>query len=53
MGSETFWYLKNAGHSFIARVDSHRRGEAGDTVPLMCKVQKAHYFDATTERTLV
>jgi len=53
MGAETFWYLRNGEHSFIARVDPHRREGVGASVELMCNIAKAHFFDATTEQTLI
>ncbi len=53
MGSETYWYLAVGKHTFIARVDSHVKASVRDEVTLSLNLDKAHYFDATTEKTIV
>ncbi len=53
MGSETYWYLKSGEHSFIARVDAHRRAVVGDGVELRCDLKKAHFFDGQTHQSIV
>lgn len=53
MGADTFLYLANAEHSFIARVEPHRRARIGDKVELALMMDKAHLFDGVTEDLLV
>ena len=52
MGSETYLYLTTGGHSFIARVDSHRKASVGEEISLAVTMKKAHLFDAQTEKAI-
>jgi ABC-type sugar transport system ATPase subunit len=47
-GSETFLHLVAGGDSLIARVPSHRRPEAGETVRVSADLAHAYFFDAAT-----
>lgn len=49
MGSETYLHLSIAGQHLTARVDSHSRKRAGDTVELQFHLDKIHLFDMETE----
>ncbi len=53
MGSETYWYLKSGEHTFIARVDSHVKADINQEVALQFNLDKAHYFDADSGKTVV
>jgi len=53
MGSETYVYLNTGAHSFIARVEAHRRVNVGDTAEIRIFLPKAHMFDGETEALLV
>ncbi|MDF2522137.1 MAG: sugar transporter ATP-binding protein, partial [Clostridia bacterium] len=52
MGSETYLYLNIAGQQVTARVDSHSRMRAGDTVELQFHWHKVHLFDMETEKAI-
>jgi multiple sugar transport system ATP-binding protein len=53
MGSETFLYLDTGTQSFISRIDAHRKAEVGQEIELKIFMEKAHLFDAETEKLLV
>jgi multiple sugar transport system ATP-binding protein len=52
MGNETFLYLINGAHSFVARVDPRSRARVGNTVTLTINLDKLHFFDKATERAI-
>ena len=53
MGNEIILY-GNTGKSFItARVDAHDESKVGDSVDLVVNMDKAHFFDLETEKTIV
>jgi len=52
MGAETLLYLDSGVTSFIARVRSTDRFEVNQRVKVTLNIEKAHLFDATTERVL-
>lgn len=52
MGSETYLYLAIGAHSFIARVDAHRKTVVGDEIELSITMKKAHLFDGETEMAI-
>ena len=52
MGSESYVHLNTGSHTFISRVDAHRRFSVGETADLAVFVNKAHVFDADTERSI-
>lgn len=53
MGSETYLYLSSGNHSFIARVDAHRKAEVNENLELGIYLPKAHLFDAETENLII
>ncbi len=53
MGAEIYLYLKTAGHSFVARVNSRETADVGQAVDLVLAMPKAHFFDPQTEKTIV
>jgi len=53
MGAETYLYLDTGSHSFISRVDAHRKTTVGEKVSLSLMMQKAHLFDGQTEKLVV
>jgi len=52
MGSETYVYLNTGKHTFIARVDSHRRCDVGDTMDLALVMEKSHFFDPADDHAI-
>ena len=53
MGSESYLYMHTGHNDFIARVDSHRLCQVGDTMDLALAISKAHVFDPDTTKTVV
>lgn len=53
MGSETYLYSNNNGQSFVARVDSSTEVLNQSKIDLMLNMDKAHYFDAQTEKRII
>ncbi|MFJ7183141.1 ABC transporter ATP-binding protein [Lysinibacillus xylanilyticus] len=53
MGSETYLYSNNNGQSFVARVDSSTEVQNQSKIDLMLDMDKAHYFDAQTEKRII
>ncbi len=53
MGSETYLYLTICDKQVVARVDSHNKKRAGDSVTLQFKWDKVHLFDVATENAIV
>lgn len=53
MGSETYVYLRSGKESFIAKVDAHKNIKVGEELVLPLNLNKAHFFDATTENLIV
>lgn len=53
MGAETYLYLNTGQHSFISRVDAHRKVQVGEEVELAVLMPKTHLFDAVTEKLIV
>ena len=49
MGSESYVYLNTGAHSFIAKVEPHRKVEVGDEVCFALYLPKTHMFDGETE----
>jgi multiple sugar transport system ATP-binding protein len=52
MGSETFLYFAIGSQQITARVDSHSRMRAGDTVELQFHRDKIHLFDMETGKAI-
>jgi multiple sugar transport system ATP-binding protein len=53
MGAEAYLYLTTGKTPFIARVDSYEQLEVNQDIDLVLDMSKAHYFDRTTEQTIV
>jgi multiple sugar transport system ATP-binding protein len=53
MGSESYVYYRAADTTFISRVDAHRRLRVGDAVEAAVFIDKAHFFEPTSERRIV
>ena len=51
-GNEIFLYLISGSHSFVARVDPRSQARVGNTVALTVNLDKLHFFDKETERTI-
>ncbi len=52
MGNEVFLHLLAGKHSYVARVDPRSRARVGNTVRIVANLDKVHFFDATTEKTI-
>jgi multiple sugar transport system ATP-binding protein len=52
MGSEVFLYLVSDGKTFVARVDPRTSGRVGSQLDIAFNMDKAHFFDAKTEKAL-
>ena len=55
MGSETYLYLSASGHegNFVARVDPRTVSRGGDDITIGFDVNRLHFFDADTEKTIL
>ena len=53
MGAETFLYLNTGEHSFIARIDPHRKCRVGDELELAVSLAKARVFDKESTQAIV
>jgi len=55
MGSETYLYLSTDGKegNFIARVDPRTSSRSGDTITVGFDVNRMHFFDGETEKTIL
>jgi len=52
MGAETYLYLSINGQQITARMDSHSRMRAGDTIELQFHMNKIYLFDIESEKTI-
>ncbi|WP_102345988.1 ABC transporter ATP-binding protein [Bacillus sp. Marseille-P3661] len=52
MGAETYLYSNIGDHSFIARVDARMDYQSNQNVELAFDMNKAHFFDADTEKRI-
>lgn len=52
MGSETYVYLVNGNHTFIARVDPRAKMYIGNEVEVLFDMEKFHIFDAETQQAI-
>ncbi|GIV97714.1 MAG: glycerol-3-phosphate ABC transporter ATP-binding protein [Herpetosiphonaceae bacterium] len=52
MGSEVFAYIQKGAHEFVARLDPRTSARPGQTMEVVLDMDKAHLFDAETERAL-
>jgi multiple sugar transport system ATP-binding protein len=53
MGAEIFLYMKTAQHSFISRVTSRDSAAVNDRIEMVFDMNKCHFFDGKTEKTIV
>lgn len=53
MGSEIYLYLKSGKHTFIARVASNSRPQINQEMDFVLDASKVHFFDKTSEKTIV
>jgi len=53
MGSEVYLHLTTGKHSFIARVGAHDRPEINQDMDLVFDMNKVHFFDQDTEKTII
>ena len=55
MGSETYLYLSADGRegNFVARVDPRTNSRSGDNITVGFDVNRMHFFDAETEKTIL
>jgi len=53
MGAETYLYVSCGTHNFIAKVPGHARHRDGEPVALHFDMSKAHFFDVSSEKTIV
>jgi multiple sugar transport system ATP-binding protein len=52
MGSESYVYFRIGEATFISRVDSHQKFGVGQTVQPAVFMDKAHFFDPSTEKSV-
>ncbi len=52
LGHEVIVHGRIGDELVVAKVDSHRSPQIGDTIPLVIEADAAHLFDATTEKRL-
>lgn len=53
MGAELYLYFKKGKLSFVARVDAHQKAEVNQDLEVVLDMSKAHFFDVSTEKTIV
>lgn len=53
LGSEVYLYLNSGRHTFIARVGAHNRPEVNRDMDVVFDMSKVHFFDPTSENTIV
>ncbi|MDP8265199.1 MAG: sn-glycerol-3-phosphate ABC transporter ATP-binding protein UgpC [Candidatus Aceula lacicola] len=53
LGSEVYLYLNTGKHIFIARVGAHNRPEINCEMSLVFDMNKVHFFDQETEKTII
>ena len=53
MGAEAYLYLRCGQNSFIARVSGHVRPGVNQDLDLVIDINKAHFFDSQTEKTIL
>ena len=52
LGSESHWYCQVGDNEFIAKVDARDYLGTGETIELGFDLNKAHFFDKETEKTV-
>ncbi|MDD3375751.1 MAG: sn-glycerol-3-phosphate ABC transporter ATP-binding protein UgpC [Candidatus Omnitrophica bacterium] len=53
LGSEVYLYLNTGKHPFVARVGAHNRPEVNREMSLVFDMNKVHFFDQETEKTII
>jgi multiple sugar transport system ATP-binding protein len=53
MGAEAYLYLRSGPNTFIARVSGHIHPKVNQDLDLVLDMNKAHFFDKTTEQSIV
>ena len=53
MGSENYLYLSTSKHTMIAIVDASNKPSMGSMVEIVFDMEKVHFFDPSTEKTVV
>lgn len=53
MGAEVYLYMNTGAHSFIARVNVAQKADVNHKLDLVFNTKRAHYFDISTEQTIV
>lgn len=53
MGSEVYLYLNTGKHAFIARVGAHDRPSVNQEMDVVFDMSKVHFFDKSTEETII
>ncbi|MFA6358549.1 MAG: TOBE domain-containing protein, partial [Candidatus Omnitrophota bacterium] len=53
MGSEVYLYLNTGKHTFIARVSAHNRPRVNQDMDVVFDMSKVHFFDKSTEETII
>lgn len=53
MGAEVYLYMNTGTHSFIARVGVAQKADVQHKLDLVFNTKRAHYFDVSTEQTIV
>ena len=53
MGSEAYLYLKCGANAFTAKVSGYVQPEANQDIDVVVDMNKAHFFDIATEKTIV
>lgn len=53
MGAEAYLYLRCGQNTFIARVSGHIRPSVNQDLDLVLDMAQAHFFDPTTERSIL
>ncbi|MCC7519776.1 MAG: sn-glycerol-3-phosphate ABC transporter ATP-binding protein UgpC [Verrucomicrobiae bacterium] len=52
MGSEVYLYLATGAHNFIARVGAARKADVNHEVEIRFDMERAHFFDVSTEKAI-
>ena len=53
MGAEIYLYMNTGSHSYIARVSVAQKADVNHKLDLIFNTKRAHYFDVTTEKTII
>ncbi|MBI2870220.1 MAG: sn-glycerol-3-phosphate ABC transporter ATP-binding protein UgpC [Candidatus Omnitrophica bacterium] len=53
MGAETYLHLSTGKHLFVARFPAHERAAPNQDLTVVFDMSKAHFFDCTTDLTII